>query len=315
MRQSVLFYAFLLSLTLLGARKLPAQQNSTRLAYIDTYKNTAITHMQEYGIPASITLAQACLESGDGTSRLAREGNNHFGIKCHDWKGKTIYQDDDAKNECFRKYNQASESFKDHAEFLRYRSRYAFLFDLNPKDYKAWAEGLKQAGYATNPQYANLLIKIIEDYKLYQYDQTTPIPPSPSLLEQPVVIHPTKGSALYTASLHRDIYQRNKTPYIFAQPGDTYASLAREFRLFTREILRYNELSKDQALTPGTLVYVAQKRKQAEKEFPMHISETGESLRLIAQRYGVRLSKLHKYNPYHKDDILSEGSVVTLRRK
>jgi len=314
-RQSVLFYAFLLSTTLLGSGMLSAQQNSTRLAYIETYKNTAIAHMQEYGIPASITLAQACLESGDGTSRLAREGNNHFGIKCHDWKGKTIYQDDDAKNECFRKYNQASESFKDHAEFLRYRSRYAFLFDLKSRDYKAWAEGLKQAGYATNPQYANLLIKIIEDYKLYQYDQTTPVPPSPNLLEQPVVIHPAKGSALYTASLYRDIYQRNKTAYIFAQPGDTYATLAREFQLFTREILKFNELSKNQNLSPGTLVYVAQKRKQAEKEFPMHISEAGESLRLIAQRYGVRLSKLCKYNQRQQDDVLPEGSIIKLRRK
>ena len=314
-RQSVLFYAFLLILTLLGTGKLPAQQNKTRLAYIEQYKNTAIAHMQEYGIPASITLAQACLESGDGTSRLAKEGNNHFGIKCHDWKGKSIYQDDDAKNECFRKYDKPAESFKDHAEFLRYRSRYAFLFDLQPNDYKAWAQGLKQAGYATNPQYANLLIKIIEDYQLYLYDQATSVPPSPNVLEQPLVIHPPKGSTLYTASLNRDIYQRNKAAYIFAQPGDSYASLAREFKLFTREILKYNELYHNQDLSPGTLVYVAQKRKQAEKAFPLHISEAGESLRLIAQRYGVRLSKLCKYNQLQEDDILPEGSMITLRRK
>ena len=316
MRQTVLFCIFSLSLSLAATGKLPAQQSSTRLAYIEKYKHTAIAHMQEYGIPASITLAQACLESGDGTSRLAREGNNHFGIKCHDWTGKTIYQDDDAKNECFRKYSQASESFKDHADFLRYRSRYAFLFDLKPDDYKAWAAGLKQAGYATNPQYAQLLIKIIEDYQLYQYDKMAgPLPPSPNLLELPVVIQPPKGSALYTASLHRDIYQRNKAAYIFAQPGDSYASLAREFRLFTREIIKFNELSQDQPLSPGTLVYVAQKRKQAEKAFPLHISEAGESLTLIAQRYGVRLSMLRKYNPQHKDDILSEGSIIKLRKK
>ena len=199
---------------------------------------------------------------------------------------------------------------------LRYRSRYAFLFDLKPDDYKAWAAGLKQAGYATNPQYAQLLIKIIEDYQLYQYDKMAgPLPPSPNLLELPVVIQPPKGSALYTASLHRDIYQRNKAAYIFAQPGDSYASLAREFRLFTREIIKFNDLDKAQILEPGTLVYVAQKRKQAEKAFPLHISEAGESLTLIAQRYGVRLSMLRKYNPQHKDDILSEGSIIKLRKK
>ena len=145
-----------------------AQTNAVRQAYILQYKEIAVRNMQGYAIPASITLAQACIESGNGTSRLAREANNHFGIKCHNnWKGKTIIHTDDAQNECFRKYNHPEESFIDHAEFLRYRDRYAFLFDLSPYDYKAWALGLKQAGYATNPQYANILIQVIEDYKLY----------------------------------------------------------------------------------------------------------------------------------------------------
>jgi len=272
--------------------------------------------MQEYGIPASITLAQACIESGNGTGRLAREANNHFGIKCHNnWKGKTITHTDDAPNECFRKYNSVEESFKDHAEFLRYRDRYAFLFDLSPYDYKGWAQGLKKAGYATNPQYADMLIKLIEDYKLYEYDRpVTNLPVSPRILEQPVIIHPEAGSPLFTASLSRIIYQINGVPYVAARPGDTYSSLAREFRLFRREILKFNELKKNQPIEPGTLVYVAKKKKQSAKGLPKHICEADESLFAISQRYGVRLSYLCTYNKLHRNDYLPEGREILLRK-
>ena len=272
--------------------------------------------MQEYGIPASITLAQACLESGNGTGRLAREANNHFGIKCHsDWKGQTIRHTDDAKNECFRKYKNPEDSFKDHADFLRYWGRYAFLFELPPYDYKGWAQGLKKAGYATNPQYAELLIKIIEDYKLYQYDNTvTILPESPITIERPVVIKPDVKSPLYTASLHRTIYRRNHVSCIFSQPGDTYASLAKEFRLFRRELLRFNDLKKVEPLLPGTLVYVEKKNKQSTKALPMHITESGESLRSISQRYAVRLSYICKYNKINKNEFLPEGREIILRK-
>ncbi|MCL2738906.1 MAG: glucosaminidase domain-containing protein, partial [Bacteroidales bacterium] len=276
----------------------------------------AIKNMQEYGIPASITLAQACIESGNGTSRLAREANNHFGIKCHNnWTGKTIAHTDDAPNECFRKYDHPRESFKDHAEFLRYRDRYAFLFDLSPYDYKGWAQGLKSAGYATNPQYAEMLIRLIEDYKLYEYDRpVTELPIPPRILEQPEIVLPEVGSPLYTAGLHRTIYQINQVPYVLAGPGDSYASLAREFRLFQREILRFNELKKSQPLEPGTIVYLAQKKKQAAKGLPKHVSEEGESLRDIAQRYGVRLASISAYNKLHKNAILPEGRLILLRK-
>lgn len=142
----------------------------TTLSYIDRFKNTSIEEMNRYGIPASITLAQAILESGTGKSDLAKYANNHFGIKCtKDWKGKGYYKDDDAKDECFRVYNNPEESFKDHSQFLK-RKRYANLFELDKNDYEGWAKGLKDAGYATNPRYPQLLIGLIEKYNLNQYD-------------------------------------------------------------------------------------------------------------------------------------------------
>ena len=142
--------------------------------YISTYADLAVQEMYRSGVPASITLAQGMLESGNGRSELAQKSNNHFGIKCHNnWSGERVYHDDDAKGECFRKYSHPYQSYRDHSDFLRYRDRYKFLFDLKTTDYKGWAYGLKQAGYATDPNYATKLIKIIEDYKLYQYDTKT----------------------------------------------------------------------------------------------------------------------------------------------
>ncbi len=141
-------------------------------AYINNYKTLAIAEMNRFNIPASITLAQGILESGNGESRLATEGKNHFGIKCHsNWSGKTIIEDDDEKGECFRKYPKVADSYRDHSLFLTERGRYSFLFDYSPTDYKKWAKGLKRAGYATNPKYPSLLINLIERYELYQYDK------------------------------------------------------------------------------------------------------------------------------------------------
>lgn len=143
----------------------------TTLSYIDKFKGVAIEEMNQYGIPASITLAQGILESGNGNSSLAKYANNHFGVKVtSDWKGKGYYKDDDKRNDCFRVYNDARESYKDHSDFLK-RKRYAALFELDKNDYKNWALGLKQAGYATNPKYPELLINLIEKYRLYEYDQ------------------------------------------------------------------------------------------------------------------------------------------------
>ena len=147
-------------------------QRMTTEEYIAQYKDVAIKKMREYKIPASITLAQGILESGSGNSRLARKANNHFGIKCHkEWHGKKFYMDDDEKHECFRKYPKAADSYRDHSKFLTQRGRYTFLFQYDITDYKKWAYGLKKAGYATNPKYPRLLIKIIEKYHLDQCDK------------------------------------------------------------------------------------------------------------------------------------------------
>ena len=168
MRSLLFTFTFLLS-TLLFAQA--GSKRMTRAEYIATYKDDAIEEMQRTGIPASITLAQGILESGDGNSALARYAKNHFGIKCHsDWKGPTFTMDDDAKDECFRKYRKVIESYKDHSAFLTGRNRYAFLFELKITDYKGWAKGLKKAGYATNPKYPDLLIGIIEKNELYKFD-------------------------------------------------------------------------------------------------------------------------------------------------
>ena len=150
----------------------PNYSTYTTLSYIDQFKAVAIEEMNTYGIPASITLAQGILESGSGNSSLAKYANNHFGVKCtSEWKGKGYYKDDDQRNDCFRVYKDARESYKDHSEFLK-RKRYAFLFELDKNDYKNWAYGLKQAGYATDPNYPGRLIGIIDKYQLYQYDQS-----------------------------------------------------------------------------------------------------------------------------------------------
>ncbi|MFN5619849.1 MAG: glycoside hydrolase family 73 protein, partial [Flavobacteriales bacterium] len=161
----------LLSACLMALRSFAFSEETTRAQYIEMWKEEAIYQMATHGIPASITLAQGILESRDGNSRLAKEGNNHFGIKCHsDWEGKRIFEDDETRNECFRKYANARESFDDHSNFLK-KPRYAALFELESDDYKGWAKGLRECGYATNPDYAKLLIRIIEENELTQYDE------------------------------------------------------------------------------------------------------------------------------------------------
>ena len=247
------------------------QQRMTRQEYIDRYKDAAIQYMKTHGIPASITLAQGCLESADGNSDLAVKANNHFGIKCHnDWKGPTYYKKgDDPGKSCYRKYRNASESFKDHSDFLRYGQRYAFLFDLEITDYKGWSHGLKKAGYATDPKYAQKLIKIIEDYRLYSFDRELSakaeenrniLPPSPNEIMKVMELNPARTSLLYKYSRNRTIYQRNGVPYILAGDMDTYETLAEEYNLFTRELLRYNDLKDPVDLVPGTVVYLQRRR-------------------------------------------------------
>ncbi len=263
--------------------------------YIDTYKDLAIEQMLRYNIPASITLAQGLLESRAGLSRLATEGNNHFGIKCHDWKGRTIYEDDDALQECFRRYEDPRESYEDHSVFLSTGRRYSSLFSLKRTDYKGWAKGLKKAGYATSPTYASSLIDIIERYDLAQYDKATKY-------NKFVTRHePRLGSSVgvkLSDEEYHPIYMNNRNYYVVARQGDTFKSLSREFGVKYTTLAKNNERDKNDTLDEGDIVYLEKKRSKADKSYKKlpHTVEAGESMYSIAQKYGISLKNLYKMN-------------------
>ncbi|MDR2359297.1 MAG: glucosaminidase domain-containing protein [Prevotellaceae bacterium] len=288
----------------------------TRAEYIALYKDLAIQQMKESGIPASIILAQGCLESGNGNSRLSVEANNHFGIKCHQsWAGERIYHDDDEQQECFRKYPSPEGSFRDHSDFLRYRDRYKFLFDLKPTDYKAWAHGLKKAGYATNPQYAERLIKIIEENQLYVYDTGVTIEvPAPSVIEAPKLAEmPHRKRAVINIS--RDVYERNGVRYILARTNDTYEKIAIEYDVKLRRILSFNDAAANTILQKGQVVYIEAKKRKAAKLQPVHIADKGETLWQISQHYAVKLSSLQKFNYLQNGQEPVEGQAIYMRNK
>lgn len=289
-----------------------------QVIYIEKYSQLAVEEMYRSGIPASITLAQGLLESRYGQSELAVKANNHFGIKCHNWNGETIYYDDDRKGECFRKYSSPEESFRDHSDFLRYRDRYKFLFDLEPMDYKGWAHGLKKAGYATDSHYAQKLIRLIEEYELYRYDlsdtQKRHRPESPSELERARLVENGR-SEVFHFSLSRQIYSMNGVPFVYSSEGDTYSSIAAANGLFLREILKFNDLDETGYLYPGTVVYLQKKRKEAAAGIEKHIVDaTGETMRDIAQRYAVRLDRLCRMNGRSEGYMPKEGEVIVLRK-
>lgn len=277
----------------------------TRQEYIAMYKDIAVREMERTGIPASITLAQGILESGDGNSTLARKANNHFGIKCHgDWKGKKVYHDDDAKNECFRKYRNADESFVDHSEFLVYRSRYRFLFDLKPDDYKGWARGLKKAGYATSPTYARRLIEIIEDNELYMYDNPK------RLVEEPWA----NDEITANKRVSRTIRENNRIKFVVAKKDDTFRTLAAELDKFPGELARYNEKEITEPLKDGEIVYIQPKRNKAEHGKDFHVVSEGETMYSVSQKYGIKLDKLYKKNDMEKGTKPEEGQQLWLRK-
>ena len=315
MNKSRLISAFsLLFLLLAGAIQ---AQDITQREYIDRYKNVAIKKMQQHGIPASITLAQGILESRYGNSRLAKEANNHFAIKAtKDWTGGIFKEMDNGKLCDFRKYKTVDDSFEDHSNFLRYRERYKKLFDLKPTDYQGWAHGLKAAGYAEDPQYPQKLIKLIEEYQLYQYDKgidIREIPPSPLELQKVTELKPLNKSPLYKFSTTRKLFSQNGTAFIIANNFDSYKSLAKEYNLSRRELLRFNDLKKDPNLEAGTVVYVQKKALRTPRNLDMHVMEEGQTLYQVSQKYGVQLKKLYKYNNLKSSEEPQEGSLVKLR--
>ncbi len=285
-------------------------QDWSREEYIEMYRELAIHEMARSGVPASITLAQGCLESDNGNSRLATRGNNHFGIKCHGWKGKRIIHDDDEKNECFRKYKSVGESYADHTDFLMNTPRYSTLFLLDPTDYKGWAKGLKKAGYATSPQYASLLIQIIEDYGLHQYDTGEWLAEEaegrPGLVDI---------DDLEIEVGQRRILVRNRINYIIVKEGDTYQSLTSEMDMMPFELAKYNEIPRDSKLKKGQVLYLQPKRSKASVEFRFHTVEEGETMYEISQMYGIKLKKLLQKNLMEEGQEPEPGDIIHLRKK
>ena len=333
MRRFVLLWTVILAFSAVTS----AQTHQEK--YIERYAEIAVAEMYRSGVPASITLAQGLLESGYGRSELALKSNNHFGIKCHNgWQGGKVYHDDDAKGECFRKYDTPEESYRDHSDFLRYRDRYKFLFDYKTTDYKSWAYGLKKAGYATDPNYPRKLINLIEEYELHQYDtkpssfappvssrvkehkpqsrkpetpQTIPAPPSQ--LEQVQKVVPGKRE-IFRFSLSREMYSQNGVLFVYASDGESYESIAESNGLFLRELLKFNDLKRDVPIRPGEVVYLQKKKKEAAHGLQMHVIEKGETLRGIAQRYGIRLDKLCRLNGIENKNDIREGDIIRLRK-
>ena len=287
--------------------------------YIEKWAGVAQQEMQRSGVPASITLAQGLLESDSGQSDLASRSNNHFGIKCHsDWTGGKVMHDAETGKECFRAYKSATESFRDHSDFLRYQDRYKFLFELDPTDYKGWAQGLKKAGYATDPLYPAKLIRIIEENKLYVFDSDvapSSLPPSPKSLEEPRRL-PAKYKEEFSFPMTRPVYSINDVPCVYALAGETYESIAAANNLFTKEILHFNDLKAGQPLEVGEVVYLALKKPRSAKGVEKYVVGPDESvsLRDISQRFGVKLSALRKLNKTVKTDSIPAGTTVLLRK-
>lgn len=289
----------------------------TREEYIEKYKNDAIKDMHQTGVPASITLAQALLESDNGNSPLAVEANNHFGIKCAEWQGPAFYQDDDKRGECFRKYNSVLESFDDHSAFLRGRTRYASLFDLDRTDYEGWAKGLKSAGYATNPQYAHLLIKIIEENKLYELDRISGTQPIASKnLSNKSIPQNITGKGFNTETVNpfgqREVLYNNNVKYVLAKKGDTYERISKEFDMAPWEIYKYNEVGKNDKPAEGSMVYIKPKKNKGGQE--SYTVKEEDSVYLIAMKTGIKMKALCKYNSLSPGDELKPGTTLRLRK-
>ena len=306
--------------SVIPGRSIFAQNNDFKeavKAYIQTYREIAIKEMMEYCIPASITLAQGIYESNAGRSRLATEANNHFGIKCHkEWNGNTFIQNDETKNECFRKYSKPEESFRDHSYFLSHRDRYKPLFDLEITDYKGWANGLKAYGYATNPQYADHLIKTIEDYQLYQLDVADfSLVFNDSIVSAWDSICETGTTAKFDLFAEgpgkRMVYLNNGLQFIIFRKNDNIKKVAKAFHISERKIRKFNDMKKDAPLVPGQMVYLEPKKQQG--AIAQHIVKPGETLYILSQTYGVQLSQLYKINKLKTGRPVKQGQKILLR--
>lgn len=309
----------LLACLICTATAQPQRQSARFLAYIDRYKDIAIRHQQEYGIPASITLAQGLLESSAGSSYLSTRGNNHFGIKCHNWSGDVVTYDDTLRHECYRQYAKPEDSFADHARFLKGK-RYAPLYQLDVTDYTGWAQGLKDCGYATDPAYPSKLTGIIEQYQLYNYDSGQPrvakpqqLKPDPSIGHDAVAASGSDATLRSVAALHT-VHLKWGLHCVKAQHGDTYQAIAAEFDIKLKKLLEFNDADPSAgALAEGEMVWLEKKEKRTPMGFDTYTVRQGDTMRAIAQQFGIRLDSLLKLNKLPAGYSPTPGTQLMLR--
>ncbi len=319
-----LLFLILLVNTALMAR---GQQSEVVLKYIETYRDMAVLEMQRTGIPAAIKLAQGIHESMAGTSDLVKRSNNHFGIKCKsNWTGESVRHTDDAPNECFRKYNDPMDSYRDHSEFLRNSKRYASLFELDPTDYIGWANGLKKAGYATNPKYPQVIINLIQKYQLQDYTMIAmgSLPPRKGMTagqslrgdEEPVALSADFNEVAVEAP-KRDYptgeFKINETRVIYAKAGTSFLAIAQQHNISLAKIFEFNDQPESETVSNDQLVFLQRKRKSGMNE--IHQVRAGETIWHIAQAEGIRLESLLEYNHLTREMQPAEGEQLYLRKK
>ncbi|MDO9152394.1 MAG: glucosaminidase domain-containing protein [Paludibacter sp.] len=286
--------------------------NKTYQNYIEKYYSLALKQQSEFGIPASIILAQGLLESSAGQSWLALNSNNHFGIKCAEWQGKRVYKEDDTKNDCFRKYDKVIDSYEDHSLFIKNRNWYNSLFELEKTDYQGWAYGLKKAGYATDPTYAYKLISLIENYNLHQYDLIQKKADIITASNKETQEQKSMGSI--NAVIYHKIFKNNGIRYVVAVIDDTHGSIADEFNMDEDRLRGFNDVMPDTQLSAGSKVYLQTKKRIAAKQYPLHVVRDGESMYSISQDYGVQLESLYKLNNMPYTQSAKVAQVLKLRR-
>lgn len=320
-RRTAILVLFFLCLIKTGL----AQQNETVRQYINTYKDLAMAEMKRTGVPASIKLAQGIHETMAGTSVLVLKSNNHFGIKCKTgWTGESVSHDDDARGECFRKYPTAEDSYRDHSNFLKNSPRYAGLFQLDPTDYAGWANGLKKAGYATNPKYPVVLIKLIEDYQLQEYSllalgkpamdttissrKDTAVTKVGGFKPMSEVFPVTKKTNYPTGE-----FKINDTRVVYAKKGVSFLSIAQQYNVPLARLFEFNELKQAETLAEDQLIFLQRKRKTGQGEY--YKVQPGETLYVIAQQEGIRLESLCELNLLHPEERPAPGEKLSLSKK
>ncbi len=314
----ILFFGLFLASGIIARAQMSVEE------YISAYKDIAIEEMKRSGIPASITIAQGILETENGNSILVKKSNNHFGIKCKsNWTGPSVSHDDDAPGECFRVYNTAADSYRDHSNFLRGSNRYAFLFELAPNDYKGWAYGLKKAGYATNPKYPDILIRNIERYNLQQYDldrngnPVIDLAKQAELNEEPKeqVIKPVQYTEMNMkqnlASIKSGKTLFNGLKAIYVPAGTSLLAIATEYEIGLSDLLDYNDLKKDGLLKDEQWIFLQKKKKEGNRD--SYTTSGNESLYWIAQMNAIQLGSLMDFNGLPETAVLRPGTRIWLR--